>query len=207
MFSGYRSPCTLILDAALSISRRSSDVSSIATAPMFSSRRVNFVLVAVRVVDNDQLRVEAMSGRLGLLRPNHWRTNSLMARIRLNCAKRTAHSAGYLMKRGREFKSRLDHHPVRQFWYSPENRRKSACVRRFARARGARESSKSALRCRIGQKLSGRRFGRSILAPAGKRRGCPKGGLHNKPRAHNARRGGRNRDHAGSWPNQQHQAD
>jgi hypothetical protein len=29
--------------------------------------------------------------------------------------KKTAHSAGYLMKRGREFKSRLDHHPVPQF--------------------------------------------------------------------------------------------
>ena len=38
-FSGYRAPWTVIFEAALSISRRSSDVSSTATAPMFSSRR------------------------------------------------------------------------------------------------------------------------------------------------------------------------
>src|SRR5436305_14677428 len=37
--SGYRAPCTVICEAMLSISRRSSDVSSMATAPMFSSRR------------------------------------------------------------------------------------------------------------------------------------------------------------------------
>ena len=75
------------------------------------------------------------------------------------------------------------HHPVHQFWYLPENRRKSARVRGFVCARGARESSKSALRRRIRQKLSGRHFGGSVLAPAEKRRDCPKGGLHSKPRA------------------------
>ncbi len=37
--SGYRAPCTVIFEAALSISRRSSGVSSTAAAPMFSSRR------------------------------------------------------------------------------------------------------------------------------------------------------------------------
>src|SRR2546422_9924131 len=40
--SGYRSPCTVICDAARSISRRSSGVSWIETAPMFSSRRCSF---------------------------------------------------------------------------------------------------------------------------------------------------------------------
>ncbi len=40
--SGYRAPCTVICDAALSISRRSSGVSSISAAPMFSSRRSSF---------------------------------------------------------------------------------------------------------------------------------------------------------------------
>ncbi|HEY6164059.1 MAG TPA: hypothetical protein VIW25_04055 [Nitrososphaeraceae archaeon] len=38
-FSGYRAPWIVIFEAALSISRKSSDVSSTATAPMFSSSR------------------------------------------------------------------------------------------------------------------------------------------------------------------------
>src|SRR5215831_5549432 len=42
--SGYRAPCTVIFEAALSISRRSSGGSSTATAPMFSSRRASFVV-------------------------------------------------------------------------------------------------------------------------------------------------------------------
>jgi len=37
--SGYRAPWIVIFEAALSISHKSSDVSSTATAPMFSSRR------------------------------------------------------------------------------------------------------------------------------------------------------------------------
>ncbi len=86
------------------------------------------------------------------------------------------------MKGGREFKSRLDHHSVHPILHFLENRSKSARVRGFARAGGPRESSKAALRRRIGQKLSGRHFGRSILAPAGKRPSCPKGGLHNNPK-------------------------
>jgi hypothetical protein len=40
--SGYRAPCTVIFEAASSISRRSSGVSSTATAPMFSSRPASF---------------------------------------------------------------------------------------------------------------------------------------------------------------------
>ena len=36
--SGYRAPCTVSCEAARSISRRSSHVSSTAAAPMFSSR-------------------------------------------------------------------------------------------------------------------------------------------------------------------------
>jgi hypothetical protein len=56
---------------------------------------------------------------VGIFRPNHWRKSSLLARIRLNCAEKTAHSAGYLMKRGREFKSRLDRQAVSDFGHSP----------------------------------------------------------------------------------------
>jgi hypothetical protein len=39
---GSRSPCTVIFDAAVSISRKSSDLSSTSTAPMLSSRRSSF---------------------------------------------------------------------------------------------------------------------------------------------------------------------
>jgi hypothetical protein len=42
--SGYQAPCTVIFEAALSISRRSSGVSSTAAAPMFSSRRCRLVV-------------------------------------------------------------------------------------------------------------------------------------------------------------------
>src|SRR5439155_17131551 len=42
--SGYRAPATVMFEAAFSISRRSSDASSIATAAMFSSRRLSFVV-------------------------------------------------------------------------------------------------------------------------------------------------------------------
>src|SRR3984957_6041178 len=42
--SGYLSPCTGIFAAAESIWRRSSGVSSMAAAPMFSSRRCSFVV-------------------------------------------------------------------------------------------------------------------------------------------------------------------
>src|SRR4029453_2154815 len=41
--SGYRAPCTEICDAAWSMSRRSSAVSSISAAPIFSPSRSNFV--------------------------------------------------------------------------------------------------------------------------------------------------------------------
>src|ERR1700694_3704525 len=37
--SGYRAPCTVIFEMALLISRRSSGLSSTASAPIFSSRR------------------------------------------------------------------------------------------------------------------------------------------------------------------------
>ena len=42
--SGYRAPSSLILDAAASMSRRSSGVNWSDTAPMFSSRRLSFVV-------------------------------------------------------------------------------------------------------------------------------------------------------------------
>src|SRR5260370_1295890 len=48
--SGYRAPCTVISDVARSISRRSSDVSSTATAPMFSSRRFRFVVPGIGTI-------------------------------------------------------------------------------------------------------------------------------------------------------------
>ena len=46
-FSGYLSPCTFISEAAFSISRRSSGVSSTDTAPMFSSSRCSFVVPGI----------------------------------------------------------------------------------------------------------------------------------------------------------------
>ena len=49
-FSGYLVPSILIFEAALSISRRSSGVSSIASAPMFSSRRVSFVVPGIGTI-------------------------------------------------------------------------------------------------------------------------------------------------------------
>jgi hypothetical protein len=48
--SGYRAPCTVIFAVASSSSRRSSGVSSMATAPMFSSRRSSWVVPGI---DND----------------------------------------------------------------------------------------------------------------------------------------------------------
>ncbi len=48
--SGYRAPCTVIFEAALSISRRSSGVSSTAAAPMFSSRRCSFVVPGIGTI-------------------------------------------------------------------------------------------------------------------------------------------------------------
>jgi hypothetical protein len=49
-FSGYRAPCTVILAAALSMSRRSFGVSSTSAAPMFSSRRCSFVVPGIGTI-------------------------------------------------------------------------------------------------------------------------------------------------------------
>src|SRR6266705_2572675 len=48
--SGYRAPSTVIIEAALSIPRRSSAVSWIAAAPMFSSRRESFVVPGIGTI-------------------------------------------------------------------------------------------------------------------------------------------------------------
>jgi membrane protease YdiL (CAAX protease family) len=48
--SEYRAPCTLIRAAALSISRRSSAVSSTVAAPRFSSRRFSFVVPGIGTI-------------------------------------------------------------------------------------------------------------------------------------------------------------
>ena len=61
------------------------------------------------------------------------------------------------------FKSLLLHHPVPQVSDISENRSKSTRVRGFVLPGGPRESSKTALRRIIGQKLSSSHFGRSIL--------------------------------------------
>src|ERR1700731_927060 len=45
--SGYRAPCTVILEAAKSSSRRSSGESTTLTAAMFSSSRCSFVLPGI----------------------------------------------------------------------------------------------------------------------------------------------------------------
>jgi hypothetical protein len=99
---------------------------------------------------------------VGIFRPNHWRKSSLLAGIRLNCAKKTAYSAGYLMKRGREFKSRLDHHPpVPQFSDAPENRSKFARMRAISYQRMVRRAAPAALNAGIRQDLSAVDFARS----------------------------------------------
>ena len=49
-FSGYRAPCTVIFEAAVSMSRRSSGVSSTETAPMFSSKRCSFVVPGIGTI-------------------------------------------------------------------------------------------------------------------------------------------------------------
>src|SRR5262249_1159276 len=59
MFSGYRAPCTVIFEAALSISRRSSDVSSTETAPMFSSKRRSFVVPGIGTIHGFWARSQA----------------------------------------------------------------------------------------------------------------------------------------------------
>jgi hypothetical protein len=46
----YRASCTVIVDTALSMSRRSSAVSSMAVAPMFSSRRCSFVVLGIGTI-------------------------------------------------------------------------------------------------------------------------------------------------------------
>src|SRR6266566_1193924 len=48
--SGYRAPCTAIFEAAASSCRRSSDVSSTAAAPMFSSRRCGLVVPGIGTI-------------------------------------------------------------------------------------------------------------------------------------------------------------
>src|ERR1035438_5747490 len=49
-FSGYRAPCTVIFEAAFSMSRRASGVSSTETAPMFSSKRCSFVVPGIGTI-------------------------------------------------------------------------------------------------------------------------------------------------------------
>src|SRR5205814_4447884 len=70
MCSGYRAPCTVIFDAALSMSRRSSAVSSIAAAPMFSSSRCSFVVPGIGTIHgfcaSSQASAICTGGRLRL---------------------------------------------------------------------------------------------------------------------------------------------
>src|ERR1700746_1212259 len=49
---GVPLPCTVIFDAALSISRRSSGVSSSVTAPMFSSKRCSLVVPGIGTIQD-----------------------------------------------------------------------------------------------------------------------------------------------------------
>src|ERR1022692_1498482 len=67
MCSGYRAPCTVIFEAALSMSRRSSGVSSMAAAPMFSSRRASFVVPGIGTIHvsfDVHFRIPSLGGRL-----------------------------------------------------------------------------------------------------------------------------------------------
>jgi hypothetical protein len=70
MSSGYRLPCTLIFEAALSTSRKSSAVSSAATAPMFSSKRCSFEELVGEALSPFRGKVE-MATKFGFrLKPN-----------------------------------------------------------------------------------------------------------------------------------------
>src|SRR4029077_309640 len=48
--SGYRAPCSAIWEAAVSTSRRFSDVTATATAPIFSSSRCSFVVPGIGTI-------------------------------------------------------------------------------------------------------------------------------------------------------------
>src|SRR3954465_764262 len=68
MAAGYRAPCTSIFEAALSISRRSSDVSFISTAPRFSSRRCSFVVPGIGTIHGFCARSHASAICAGVAR-------------------------------------------------------------------------------------------------------------------------------------------
>ena len=71
------------------------------------------------------------------------------------------------MKRGREFKSRLDHHSVHPFLHFLENRSKSARMRAICDCAWTQRTSLAALFAGIKRKLSARDFVRSICKTVG----------------------------------------
>src|ERR1035437_1017096 len=74
--------------------------------------------MAVRVVDNNPASRRSHVSAIGYISAESLANKfSLMARIRLNCAKKIAHSAGYSVRTGHGFKSRLDHQSVLRFSY------------------------------------------------------------------------------------------
>src|SRR3990172_7014893 len=65
--SEYLAPCTSIRDAAASISRRSSAVSSTSAAPRFSSRRASFVVPGIGTIHGFCARTQASATCAGAL--------------------------------------------------------------------------------------------------------------------------------------------
>ena len=65
-FSGYRAPCTVILEAASSMARRSSGVSSTEAAPMFSSKRCRFVVPGIGTIHGFWASSQAIASWAGV---------------------------------------------------------------------------------------------------------------------------------------------
>src|SRR5207245_3405355 len=79
--SGYRAPCTVIFEAALSISRRSWDVSSTPTAPTLSSNRSSLVVPGMGTIHGfcASSQARAICAGAAFLRSAGWRTRSTAA--------------------------------------------------------------------------------------------------------------------------------
>lgn len=91
-FSGYHAPWIVIFEAALSILRKSSDVSSTATAPMFSSRRCSLRVPGIGTIHGFWASSHASAIWAGVVffRSATLRSRSTRARFvfRASCVKR-----------------------------------------------------------------------------------------------------------------------
>src|SRR6266478_4150191 len=81
--SGYRAPCTVIFAVATSSSPRSSAVSSMATAPMFSSRRSSFVVPGIGTIQGFCARSQASAICLAGFRREAGETATIVLSVKL----------------------------------------------------------------------------------------------------------------------------